>query len=155
MEDSIIVFIDQISPQTTSNSIRFWSFNKPEISRNTDRYKANVFGFYSLNGAKVVDFPENSKKKSIISFLKKSRERNQYKKMVIILDNFKPHHCTETIEPAKNLNINLVFLPPYSPDLNPIDFIWKDIRRKISKTFIESIDRMKELINENYLNSAQ
>ncbi|MEM3455805.1 MAG: hypothetical protein QXT72_04555 [Candidatus Micrarchaeia archaeon] len=78
MEDSIIVFIDQISPQTTSNSIRFWSFNKPEISRNTDRYKANVFGFYSLNGANVVDFPENSKKDSIISSIKKTRERNQH-----------------------------------------------------------------------------
>ncbi|MEM3455807.1 MAG: transposase, partial [Candidatus Micrarchaeia archaeon] len=75
--------------------------------------------------------------------------------MVIILYNFKPHHCTETIEPAKNLNINLVFLPPYLPDLNPIEFIWKDIRGKISKTFIESIDHMKEVINENYLNFAQ
>ncbi|MEM3265273.1 MAG: transposase [Thermoplasmata archaeon] len=83
-----------------------------------------------MNRANVVDFPENSKKESIISFLKKSRERNQYKKTVILLYNFKPHHCTETIEPAKNLNINLVILPSYSPDLNPIDFIWKDIRRK-------------------------
>ncbi|MEM4058818.1 MAG: transposase [Thermoplasmata archaeon] len=129
--------MDQSSPQTTSNSVRFWYFKKPEIFMNTDRYKANVFGFYSLNKAKVVDFPENSKKKSIISFLEKSRERNQYKKTVIILYNFKPHHCTEAIGPAKNLDINLVFLPPYSPELNPIEFIWKDIRRKISKTFIE------------------
>ncbi|MEM3455341.1 MAG: transposase [Candidatus Micrarchaeia archaeon] len=43
--------------------------------------------------------------------------------MVIILDNFKPHYCTETIEPAENLNLNLVFLPSYSLDLNPIDLI--------------------------------
>ncbi|MEM3455804.1 MAG: transposase [Candidatus Micrarchaeia archaeon] len=57
--------------------------------------------------------------------------------MVIILDKLKPHHCTETIETAKNLNINLIFLPIYSPDLNPIEFIRKDFRRKISKTFIE------------------
>ncbi|MEM3431362.1 MAG: transposase [Candidatus Micrarchaeia archaeon] len=144
MGDSIIVFIDQISPQTTSNNIRFWSFNKPEIFRNTDRYKANVFVFYSLNGANVVDFPENSKKESIISFLKKTRKRDQHKKIVIILDKLKQHHCTETIETAKNLNINLVFLPLYSPDLNPIEFIRKDFSRKISKIFIESIDHMKE-----------
>ena len=30
-------------------------------------------------------------------------------------------------ESAESLNIKLIFLPPYSPDLNPIEFIWKNL----------------------------
>jgi transposase len=37
-----------------------------------------------------------------------------------------------TTETAKKLNIDLIFLPPYSPHLNLIEYIWKTIKREIS-----------------------
>jgi putative transposase len=30
---------------------------------------------------------------------------------------------------AERLRIELVFLPPYSPDLNPIEYVWKSIKK--------------------------
>jgi putative transposase len=39
-----------------------------------------------------------------------------------------------------------VFLPAYSPDLNPLEYIWKSIRKDISKEIIESVTRLRELI---------
>jgi putative transposase len=56
----------------------------------------------------------------------------------VILDNFRSHWAKNTREKALELDIFLVFLPPYSPDLNPIEFIWKSIRRHISPLFIDS-----------------
>jgi hypothetical protein len=44
-----------------------------------------------------------------------------------------------------------VFLPPYSPDLNPIEYIWKSIKRVVSRNFIVDLDHMKELIRESFL----
>jgi len=38
-------------------------------------------------------------------------------------------------EEAEKMNIVLVYLPPYSPDLNPIEFVWKGVKRIVS--FIE------------------
>jgi transposase len=32
-------------------------------------------------------------------------------------------------EEARSLGIRLLYLPLYSPDLNPIEFIWKSIKR--------------------------
>ena len=43
---------------------------------------------------------------------------------------------------AQELNIILIYLPPYSPDLNPIEFIWKSIKRVLS---ISKIENRKEL----------
>ncbi len=42
---------------------------------------------------------------------------------MIILDYFRSHHARLTTETAKKLNIELVFIPPYSPHLNPIEYI--------------------------------
>jgi hypothetical protein len=39
---------------------RFWSFGKPQIVKNTSRYRANTFGFYPINGKEVVEFMEHS-----------------------------------------------------------------------------------------------
>ncbi|MDR6223032.1 hypothetical protein J2750_001494 [Methanococcoides alaskense] len=63
-------FLDESSPQTTANTQRLWSFNKPKISKNTTRIKVNAFGFYSINGNSVIDFKEHSKKEDVCEFLK-------------------------------------------------------------------------------------
>lgn len=47
--------------------------------------------------------------------------------------------------------IELVFLPPYSPDLNPIEYIWKSIKRVVSRNFIVDLDYMEKLICESFL----
>ena len=83
--------------------------------------RANTFGFYAINGESVVDFKGDSKKESVCEFLEKIREKNPGKTIVIILDNFRSHWTEKTRRKARNLNIIPVSLPPYSPDLNPIE----------------------------------
>lgn len=134
----VIGFFDEASPQTTDNKQRFWSFNKSRIVKNTTKYKANTFGFYSINGKAVVDFKENSKKQSVCEFLRKIRKKNPIKTIIPILDNFPSHKAEETMKHAKSLDIILVFLPPHSPDLNPIEQIWRCIRKRLSQIFANS-----------------
>jgi hypothetical protein len=64
MGDQIIGFLDEPS-QTTSNTVRMWSFRKPEKIRNTTKYRANTFGFYTINGNSVIKFYENSRKEDV------------------------------------------------------------------------------------------
>lgn len=56
-----------------------------------------------------------------------------------------------TIAKAKDLDEILVFLPPYSPDLNPIEFIWKSIKRVISAIFVVSVEPLKTTIREAFI----
>lgn len=69
---------------------------------------------------------------------------------MIILDNFRSHHAKLTTETAEKLNIDLVFLPPYSPNLNPIEFIWKTIKRELSPIFIETQKQIQNLIEKHF-----
>jgi putative transposase len=153
-ENIIIGFIDEASPQTTSNTQKLWSFHKPEIVKNTDKYKANAFGFYPLNGVPVIEFKEESKTWEFCDFLRDIRMANPESTIIGISDNSRTHKTQDTLEFADELDINLVFLPPYSPDLNPIEFIWKSIKRIISQSFIKDAKHLKEIIESAFLKYA-
>jgi len=74
---------------------------------------------------------------------------------MIILDNFRSHHAKLTTENAKKLNIDLIFLPPYSPHLNPIEYLLKTIKRELSPLFIETQEQMRKLIETHFKNQSQ
>jgi len=44
-----------------------------------------------------------------------------------------------------------VFLPPYSPDLNPIEYIWKSVKRVISDRFVKNLDDMRKIIARSFI----
>jgi len=130
--------------------VRLWGFQKPEFIKNTTRLKANAFGFYALNGRSIVDFKEHSKKEDVIEFLYKIRINNPDKEIILILDNFRSHKATKVALVAAEINITLIFLPPYSPDLNPIEFIWKSIKRLISIHSVRDIEQIRTLIKDAF-----
>ncbi len=68
------------------------------------------------------------------------------KKVVLILDNAKYNHANSVREHAEKLNIELVFLPPYCPNLNLIERIWKLLKSKLKNLFIKSFDEFYEMI---------
>ena len=44
-------------------------------------------------------------------------------------DNYGSHHANPTQQKADELDIEFVFIPPYSPTLNAIEPLWKDLGR--------------------------
>jgi len=110
---------------------------------------------FTLKGNNVVDFKENSRKEAVAEFLHQIRKSNPKGKILIILDNSKSHHAQLTIETARKLNINLVFLPSYSPDLNPIEFIWKTVKRELSSLFIETKVQIRKLIQKYFIHYSE
>lgn len=146
-EGIAIGFIDESSPQNTANTVRVWSFGKVRSIKNTTRFKTNTIGFYAIRGESVDGFLENSKAESISSFLEEVRKANEeYQAVVAVIDNFPSHKSEKVKEKARELGIHLVYLPRYSPDLNPIEHIWKSIKRVLSLVFVESLAEMKEVI---------
>jgi transposase len=81
----------------------------------------------------------------VCEFLEKIVENNKGKIIVLVLDNSRAHHSNKTITKARELGIILVFLPPYSPDLNPVEYVWKTIKREVSVTFIQSKEHLRTL----------
>jgi transposase len=101
--------------------------------------KITVFGAMLLNGNDVAMMSEGSKAVDFIRFLEAVRIENTTRTVVLILDNAKIHYAKITQEKCENLNIKLVHLPPYSPDLNPIEFAWKDGKKELGMLDFDTI----------------
>jgi transposase len=121
------------------------------LIKNTDYIKANAFAFYSINGNNLIDFMESSKAENVCEFLVKIVEQNPRKRIILVLDNSRSHHADKTVRKARELKRTLVFLPPYSPDLNPVEYIWKTIKREISVRFIQSKEHLKNIIKNEFM----
>jgi putative transposase len=93
---------------------------------------------------------ENSRKESVCSFLEEVRKSNPKAKIALILDNFPSHKANVTREKAEELGIVLTFLPPHSPDLNPIEQLWRCLKREISTAFFRSEEEFLSIIQNAF-----
>lgn len=66
-----------------------------------------------------------------MSFLEKVRRESGGSPVSIVLDNARYQHCQAVKDKAAELGISLIFLPPYSPNLNIIERLWKYARRHV------------------------
>ena len=149
-EGVVVGFLDECSPQSCANTVRVYSFGKATIVKDTTKYRANTFGFYAPNGVSVAEFMENSRKESVCSFLEEVRKSNPKAKIALILDNFPSHKANVTREKAEELGIVLTFLPPHSPDLNPIEQLWRCLKREISTAFFRSEEEFLSIIQNAF-----
>jgi transposase len=66
---------------------------------------------------------------------------------VIILDNARYNHAKEVIILADKLGIKLLFLPPYSPNLNLIERVWKFLKKVLKNKYTPNFNDFVEKIN--------
>jgi putative transposase len=118
-------FIDESSQNINSNTQRLWSFKELKKKKNTVHLKANSIGCFMLNGIDAIAFPIHTKTEDFCKFLADVRSKNPVNRICLVLDNFPTHKAKKVKEKAEELNIELIYLPPYSPDLNPIEYLWK------------------------------
>lgn len=79
--------------------------------------------------------------------------RRHGREMVLVLDNCRWHHA-KALTPwlaSKQGQIRLEFLPPYSPELNPIERVWKLTRRLCTHNrYFESLEELIETVEKQF-----
>jgi transposase len=107
----------------------------PILWHASTRKSVGYFGAVCLRDGRLVTRRETSKfnSASFLAFLQQLREasRNGGREVVVICDNASYHHAKAHLawRQQQESEFLLEFLPPYSPDLNPIERVWKLTRR--------------------------
>lgn len=81
-------------------------------------------------------------------FYKIRNEYRNWKKIVIILDNARYNHAKDVKILAEKLWIKLLFLPPYSPNLNLIERVWKFLKKVLKNKYTPTFNWFVQKINE-------
>ena len=115
-----------------------WSLkgHQPEISTFGGRKRQHIIGAVELFGGELcVGLSDSLKAEQFLHFL--ALLLGYYaskKKIILVLDNARAHHAKVVQEFVKihENQLELMYLPPYSPRLNPIERVWKKLRKKVT-----------------------
>lgn len=123
----------------------------PVVLQEPTRKSIGVFGAVRVSdGCLVTNQEKTFNNMTFLQFLKKLLPyRQPDHKMVVILDNARWHHAkalTPWLTEHKEI-FQLDFLPPYSPDLNHIERLWKLTRKLCTHNrYFATIDSMAETV---------
>lgn len=143
---------DEAWPQPFENSQRMWSFDRTvTLEKPLVTFPWRSIGFYALTGQSLITFKEDLVKETIVEALEEIREENPVGRILLVADNYGSHHANLTQKRADELDVEFVFLPPYSPTLNAIEPLWKDLKRDISPEIFEDKDHFRAFLTETFL----
>ncbi|GHX36581.1 DDE endonuclease [Vibrio cholerae] len=129
-KDESILFIDAVHPTQATKVSHGWirTGHDKSVETTGSRSRLNLIGALNLNdiGGTIIHDYETINSESIVRFFCQIRERYPLEhKLHIILDGAGYHRSELVRDAAFVLNIELHYLPPYSPNLNPIERLWK------------------------------
>jgi len=112
------------------------------------RFKINMISSITNRGKlRFVVYEQNMDADLFVSFLERLIESSD-KKIFLILDNLRVHHANIVKDWVENheKHIALFYLPAYSPDLNPDEYLNNDFKRNVNK---EKIPKNKKELAHN------
>ena len=70
---------------------------------------------------------------------------------IIVMDNMRSHHAKSVKEVLDTSEIQYLYLPPYSPDFNPIEKMWSKIKAYLRKVKIRVDTELLNAIDKAFL----
>lgn len=157
-EKRLIVFIDESGISERPTRVRTWAprGQTPIIQFHFNwKHLSVIAGLTRTNY--LFRFHEGSiKKEQIVEFLK-ALKAHLKQRLLIVLDGLRAHKSKLVRDylDSTNGHIQIAFLPPYSPDLNPVEYIWAWLKRHALANFCPNDLGELQTTARNKLKSAQ
>lgn len=135
-EKEPIYFADSVHPQHQTQLVYGWILKgeRKTIATTDRQYHLNIMGGICLNGHRVVyQQADKVDADSISGFLCELRSKHPEKRTIHVIWDRAGYHRDKAIQEfAKGLAIELHYLPPYSPNLNPIERLWQLMHERVT-----------------------
>jgi transposase len=135
-----------------------WCVARIFIKASPGRNRINVLGAVNAVTKQVSTYTNTTYicSNCLVGFLKQLKEQYGDKPIAIVLDNARYQHCFLVTTFAKSVGIHLLFLPPYSPNLNIIERLWKFTKKQIlNAQYYDAPLKFHQAINDFFQNINQ
>ena len=150
-EDEVICFMDGVHPTHNTKPSYGWIETgiRKEIPTNTGRQRLNLSAAIDIESKQVICHEDETlDAESTIRFLQKIEVTYPEKEKIhIFCDNARYYPNKKVQAFLEESKISMHFLPPYSPNLNPIERLWKLMNEEvINNKYYEKFSEFKENI---------
>ena len=158
--ENVVLFSDPVHQIHNNENDYAWQFRGKEgtknVLANTGRRRLNIVGALNplLLQTTAVLMEGSCDREVIKVFLKQIRQDYpNAPKITVFLDNAGYNRAYDVQELAEELNIILSYLPPYAPNLNLIERLWKFFKKKVMKnTYYPSFQAFYQAIDNFFKN---
>lgn len=138
-QEDTILFLDGVHPTHNTQASYAWIAKGQErlIESNSGRQRINLNGAYNVqNGDVIVTQSQSVNSNSTLQLFDTIIEKygKAKAKIYLICDNARYYKSTliqEALNKEEYCNIEMIFLPSYSPNLNPIERVWKFFKQEL------------------------
>ena len=109
-----------------------WCFSRVFVKTGAGRQRYSVLGALDSHSKEIIKVTTegNVHAGTVCELIDNIRSVHPEIAITLILDNASYQHCRLTQEKASAVNIELLFLPAYSPNLNLIERLWKLVKKE-------------------------
>lgn len=155
IKDENIVYCDEVGIDNNITVLRGWSEKgkrsyAEQIGYKTER--VSMIAAYTRGSKKLIapiEYKGYTDTKLFNYWIENHLCPNLKEGQFVIMDNASFHKSPRVKELIEQAKCHLIYLPPYSPDLNPIEHCWgnfKNYLRKIIKKFSNIQDAISEAL---------
>jgi transposase len=148
---ALIFFADEASIRSDYHSGHTWApkGRTPIVEKTGARFSLNMMSAISPKGEFRFMVHEGTATAETFCLFLKRLAAGIEQKIYLIVDGHRIHRAKKVQKLLKKLKgkITLFFLPPYSPQLNPDEWVWAQVKGKVGKQIVRSRDELKEKVN--------
>jgi transposase len=150
----LVYFADSTHPEFAPTISYGWIKTGQDFEVKTNsgwRKRVNICGAIEINSLDVIARSHSTINSSSICDLIRAikRKNDNQDKIYLVLDGAAYNKALVVKVLAKELNVKLLYLPPYSPNLNIIERLWKFMKKKVTANkYFEEFDDFKHTLME-------
>lgn len=144
-----MVFIDETGSNAAMARRVGWSQKGERVSIERPSYASNV----SLVGAMGIDGLRTSMAvtgsidgDAFLVFVEQFQVPELRPGDIVVMDNLRVHKVAGVQELIESVGASVLYQPPYSPDLNPIELLWAWLKAGLRKAAPRTVQRVKSVM---------
>jgi transposase len=128
-----------------------WSVTRLFVRAPAGRQRFNVLGALNAITQELLTVTNDTyiTATEVCALLRQVAARNLGVPLTVVLDNARYQRCAQVVTLAASLHIEVCFLPPYSPNLNLIERLWKFVKKQcLYSTYYADFTAFKTAITQ-------
>lgn len=145
-------FVDGVHPTHNPVLGSSWSLRgqRPEVLSNTARKRLNILGTYNSQNHEYlgIESTDNINAQSLIQLIDKLRLHQPQGRIILICDNARYNHARLVRDYLQSTvqQVEILFLPPYSPNLNLIERLWRFMKARVLRNYFPTFDQFQRAV---------
>lgn len=113
--------------------------------------RLNIVGAMAMDGPRgAMTYTGSMNTERMVEFVENHLGPNLRKGDIVVMDGLRVHRTDDVQHAIASYGATAIILPPYSPELNPIEHLWSTLKARIRAVGVETWSRLKELVSTTW-----